>query len=214
MVSIMVSFLLMNQEIKQFNSYRILVWLWITWTLQRKLWKPEASTVPTELHDKRSDTGTLSALGRNWRRSSHVFFSMVWEVFHYSAKKIHVSLNRFLTLFTARFPLPFVFQVIDFFLLDGIQILIQVAFSLLLACKKDLLTKDFEATLKFIRISLPKKFRSGKIVQVDTKILFIKIKYFNYRKPSPKADSASQRMQNEEIETIRGRIFAEKGRKW
>lgn len=71
----------------------------------------------------------------------------------------------FLTLFTARFPLPFVFQIIDFFLLDGIQILVQVAFSLLLVCKKDLLTKDFEATLKFIRVSLPKKFRAETQVQ-------------------------------------------------
>ena len=64
-----------------------------------------------------------------------------------------------LTLFTARFPLPFVFQCIDLFLLDGINVLFQIAFALLSVCRKDLLTKDFESMLKYIRISLPKKFR-------------------------------------------------------
>lgn len=65
---------------------------------------------------------------------------------------------RFLTLFTARFPLPFVFQCIDLFLLDGINVLFQIAFSLLTVCKKDLLARDFESILKYIRVSLPKKF--------------------------------------------------------
>jgi Rab GTPase-activating protein 1 len=66
----------------------------------------------------------------------------------------------FLTLFTARFPLPFVFQCIDFFLLDGINVLFQIALALLYACKKELLSKDFESMLKYIRCKLPKKFRS------------------------------------------------------
>jgi Rab GTPase-activating protein 1 len=68
--------------------------------------------------------------------------------------------RRFLTLFTARFPLPFVFQCIDLFLLDGINVIFQIAFALLSACRKDLLSKDFESMLKYIRVSLPKKFRS------------------------------------------------------
>lgn len=67
----------------------------------------------------------------------------------------------FLTLFTARFPLPFVFHCIDLFLLDGIDVpLFQIAFALLTVCKKDLLARDFESVLKYIRISLPKKFRT------------------------------------------------------
>lgn len=37
--------------------------------------------------------------------------------------------------------------------------LFQIAFSLLSVCKKDLLTRDFESILKYIRVSLPKKFR-------------------------------------------------------
>lgn len=65
----------------------------------------------------------------------------------------------FLTLFTARFPLAFVFNVIDFFLLDGINVLFQIAIALLTVCKKELLTKDFESILKYIRVQLPKKFR-------------------------------------------------------
>jgi hypothetical protein len=66
----------------------------------------------------------------------------------------------FLTLFTARFPLQFVFQCIDLFLLDGINTLFQVAFALLSVCRKDLLSKDFESILKYIRVQLPKKFRT------------------------------------------------------
>uniref|UniRef100_A0A336LY84 CSON008111 protein n=1 Tax=Culicoides sonorensis TaxID=179676 RepID=A0A336LY84_CULSO len=66
----------------------------------------------------------------------------------------------FLTLFTARFPLCFVFHVLDIFLLDGMMIIFQVAMTLLYVCKKDLLELDFEGILKYIRVSLPKKCRS------------------------------------------------------
>ncbi|XP_072386845.1 rab GTPase-activating protein 1-like isoform X1 [Diabrotica undecimpunctata] len=66
----------------------------------------------------------------------------------------------FLTLFTARFPLYFVFHIIDIFLLQGIDTLFQVAIALLMMCKKDLLQLDFEGILKYFRVSLPKKCRS------------------------------------------------------
>lgn len=66
----------------------------------------------------------------------------------------------FLTLFTARFPLYFVFYILDVFLLDGITVLFQVAITLLSACKKDLLELDFEGILKYFRVTLPKKCRS------------------------------------------------------
>ena len=46
------------------------------------------------------------------------------------------------------------------FLLDGINVLFQIAFALLSVCRKDLLSKDFESKLKYIRVSLPKKFRA------------------------------------------------------
>ncbi|XP_017786664.1 PREDICTED: rab GTPase-activating protein 1-like [Nicrophorus vespilloides] len=66
----------------------------------------------------------------------------------------------FLTLFTARFPLFFVFHIIDVFLLQGIDTLFQVALALLMMCMKDLLTLDFEGILKYFRVSLPKKVRT------------------------------------------------------
>ncbi|XP_040156813.1 rab GTPase-activating protein 1 isoform X1 [Anopheles arabiensis] len=66
----------------------------------------------------------------------------------------------FLTLFTARFPLYFVFYILDVFLLDGIPVLFQVALTLLSVCRKDLLELDFEGILKYFRVTLPKKCRS------------------------------------------------------
>lgn len=87
-----------------------------------------------------------------------------------------------LTLFTARFPLPFVFQCIDLFLLDGINVLFQVAFSLLFVCKKDLLSKDFESILKYIRIQLPKKFRAesqvSKLIKIASECKIKKLKKY------------------------------------
>lgn len=82
---------------------------------------------------------------------------------HFTQQKLEVHMfasQWFLTLFTARFPLPFVFQCIDLFLLDGINVIFQIAFTLLSVCKKDLLIKDFESILKYIRVQLPKKVRS------------------------------------------------------
>ncbi|XP_067644061.1 rab GTPase-activating protein 1-like isoform X2 [Eurosta solidaginis] len=66
----------------------------------------------------------------------------------------------FLTLFTARFPLCFVFHVLDVFLLDGIPLLFQVAVTLLSICEADLRQLDFEGILKYFRVTLPKKCRS------------------------------------------------------
>lgn len=67
----------------------------------------------------------------------------------------------FLTLFTARFPLCFVFHVLDVFLLDGIPLLFQVALTLLSICENDLKQLDFEGILKYFRVTLPKKCRSS-----------------------------------------------------
>lgn len=66
----------------------------------------------------------------------------------------------FLTLFTARFPLHFVFHILDVFLLDGMPILFQVALSLLAVCEPELRNLDFEGVLKYVRVALPKKCRS------------------------------------------------------
>ncbi|KAH8257616.1 hypothetical protein KR038_012111 [Drosophila bunnanda] len=67
----------------------------------------------------------------------------------------------FLTLYTARFPLCFVFHVLDVFLLDGLPVLFQVAVTLLSICESDLRQLDFEGILKYFRVTLPKKCRSS-----------------------------------------------------
>ncbi|ALC43878.1 CG7112 [Drosophila busckii] len=67
----------------------------------------------------------------------------------------------FLTLYTARFPLCFVFHVLDVFLLDGLAVLFQVAVTLLSICEADLRQLDFEGILKYFRVTLPKKCRSS-----------------------------------------------------
>ncbi|KAF6212431.1 hypothetical protein GE061_012954, partial [Apolygus lucorum] len=71
----------------------------------------------------------------------------------------------FLTLYTARFPLYFVFHIIDVFLLQGTETLFQVALALLTMCKKDLMQLDFESILKYFRVTLPKKCRHEEVAR-------------------------------------------------
>lgn len=67
----------------------------------------------------------------------HMFSSQWYDLSiffmnHYVNHRLNsILFRRFLTLFTARFPLPFVFQCIDLFLLDGINVLFQIGFALL-----------------------------------------------------------------------------------
>lgn len=85
----------------------------------------------------------------------------LYEHFHNTGVESHMFASQwFLTLFTARFPLYFVFYILDVFLLDGVTVLFQVALTLLSVCKKDLLELDFEGILKYFRVTLPKKCRS------------------------------------------------------
>lgn len=68
------------------------------------------------------------------------------------------------------------------FLLDGINVLFQIAFALLTVCKKDLLNKDFESILKYIRVSLPKKFRAesqvSKLIRLASECKVKKLKKY------------------------------------
>lgn len=58
--------------------------------------------------------------------------SPLWQHFADHHVETHMFASQwFLTLFTARFPLNFVFQIIDVFLLQGIDTLFQVALALL-----------------------------------------------------------------------------------
>jgi len=68
----------------------------------------------------------------------------------------------FLTLFTAKFPLNFIYHVLDWFMLDGMPVIFQIAIALLKFSKKELLSLDFEGVLRFFRVSLPKKFLDNK----------------------------------------------------
>lgn len=74
------------------------------------------------------------------------------------------------------------FQCIDLFLLDGINVLFQIAFALLTVCKKDLLIRDFESILKYIRVTLPKKFRSegqaSKLIRLASECKVKKLKKY------------------------------------
>ncbi|XP_049782057.1 rab GTPase-activating protein 1-like [Schistocerca cancellata] len=90
----------------------------------------------------------------------------LWQHFTEKGVESHMFASQwFLTVFTARFPLYFVFHILDVFLLQGVETLFQVALALLMVCKKELLTLDFETTLKYFRVSLPKKCRSEEVAK-------------------------------------------------
>uniref|UniRef100_A0A0X3PPI6 Rab-GAP TBC domain-containing protein n=2 Tax=Schistocephalus solidus TaxID=70667 RepID=A0A0X3PPI6_SCHSO len=65
-----------------------------------------------------------------------------------------------LTLFTAKFPLNLVFHILDVFLCEGMQFIFKVMITLTRVSRRDLLGLDFEGTLKYFRVTLPKRFRS------------------------------------------------------
>jgi len=81
--------------------------------------------------------------------------------FRYLGVECHMFASQwFLTLFTAKFPLNFVYQVVDIFLSEGELMIFSVAISLLKLSRQQLLTFDFEGCLKFFRVQLPKKYTS------------------------------------------------------
>ncbi|XP_069685787.1 rab GTPase-activating protein 1-like isoform X2 [Periplaneta americana] len=90
----------------------------------------------------------------------------LWQHFSDKGVESHMFASQwFLTLFTARFPLYFVFHIIDVFLLQGVDTLFQVALALLMMCKKELLQLDFESILKYFRVTLPKKCRTEEVAR-------------------------------------------------
>lgn len=143
----------------------------------------------------------------------------LYEHFLQQKLEVHMFASQWLlTLFTARFPLPFVFQCIDLFLLDGINVLFQIAFTLLSVCKKDLLSKDFESILKYIRIQLPKKFRSehqaAKLIRLASECKTKKLKkyeeeYLIQKEDNERIERMLQQYQNkynEDRKVMRGEI--------
>ena len=96
-------------------------------------------------------------------RATKEFISDLHKHFELIGCEPHMySSQWFLTLFTAKFPLNFIYHVLDWFMLDGMQVIFQVAVALLKFSKKELLLLDFEGVLRFFRVTLPKKFLDNK----------------------------------------------------
>ncbi|KOB72146.1 putative rab6 gtpase activating protein, gapcena [Operophtera brumata] len=57
----------------------------------------------------------------------------------------------FLTLFTAKFPLHLVYHILDVFLLQGTDMMFQVALALLSRSRKDLLANNYEGIQNYFR---------------------------------------------------------------
>lgn len=131
----------------------------------------------------------------------------LWDHFEQNGVETHMFASQwFLTLFTARFPLFFVFHVLDLFLLDGLTVLFQVAMTLLYICKKDLLELDFEGILKYIRVSLPKKCRS----EAQTRKLMKMVCEWKVKKLKKYEDEYRLQKQEEEREQAALKYYEEK----
>ncbi|XP_071447780.1 rab GTPase-activating protein 1-like isoform X2 [Hetaerina americana] len=146
----------------------------------------------------------------------------LWQHFCERGVESHMFGSQwFLTLFTAKFPLCFVYHILDVFLLQGMDTLFQVALALLMNSQKELLQLDFEGILKYFRVTLPKKCRNEetakKLVKLacSTKVKKLK-KYeaeFNALKESqdgvvPVSDVVEEEVQqtSESLELERTRI--------
>lgn len=161
------------------ESFQVLVAIMYDYGL-RELYKQNFENLSMSLHQ-------LTCMLRDQLPDLH-------EHFVNQKLEVHMFASQwFLTLFTARFPLPFVFQCIDLFLLDGITTLFQVAFALLSVCRKELLSKDFESMLKYIRVQLPKKFRSetqvSKLIKLASECKIKKLKKYEEEYMIQKVDN-------------------------
>eukprot|EP01103_Thecamoeba_quadrilineata_P016751 TRINITY_DN5692_c0_g1_i1.p1 TRINITY_DN5692_c0_g1~~TRINITY_DN5692_c0_g1_i1.p1 ORF type:complete len:529 (+),score=133.76 TRINITY_DN5692_c0_g1_i1:30-1589(+) len=64
----------------------------------------------------------------------------------------------FLTLFSSKFPQPFVYRLFDIFLNEGLDFLLRVSLSLLKDNRSAFIHASFEEILQFFRVNLPKKY--------------------------------------------------------
>ncbi|XP_064292034.1 rab GTPase-activating protein 1-like isoform X2 [Plodia interpunctella] len=114
----------------------------------------------------------------------------------------------FLTVFTARFPLPLVYHILDVFLLQGVDTLFQVALALLSRSRKDLLTHDFEGVLKYFRVTLPKKCRaeeaSRQIVKLACSMKVKRLGKYQAEYEKFIKESAEKEKINVELERLKG----------
>ncbi|KAK7869744.1 hypothetical protein R5R35_008281 [Gryllus longicercus] len=136
----------------------------------------------------------------------------LWQHFSEKGVEFHMFASQwFLTLFTARFPLYFVFHILDVFLLQGVDTLFQVALALLMMCKKDLLQLDFEAILKYFRVSLPKKCRTEEVarqlMRLATSIKVKKLKKYEQDFNTLKEAQDSAEQYNNELENLKSTLM-------
>ncbi|XP_045785954.1 rab GTPase-activating protein 1-like isoform X1 [Maniola jurtina] len=114
----------------------------------------------------------------------------------------------FLTVFTARFPLPLVYHILDVFLLQGMDTLFQVSLALLTRARKDLLQHDFEGILKYFRVTLPKKCRaeeaSRQIVKLACSIKVKRLQKYQLEYEKFVKESAEKEKINVELERLKG----------
>ncbi|XP_052747498.1 rab GTPase-activating protein 1-like isoform X2 [Bicyclus anynana] len=114
----------------------------------------------------------------------------------------------FLTVFTARFPLPLVYHILDVFLLQGMDTLFQVSLALLTRARKDLLQHDFEGVLKYFRVTLPKKCRaeeaSRQIVKLACSIKVKRLQKYQLEYEKFIKETAENEKINVELERLKG----------
>ncbi|CAI2355522.1 unnamed protein product [Caenorhabditis sp. 36 PRJEB53466] len=85
----------------------------------------------------------------------------LWKHLNHIGIETHMYASQwFLTLFTAKFPLQMVFFILDLFLSKGMNTIFHISLALLQDAKTDLLQLDFEGTLKYFRVSLPRRYRT------------------------------------------------------
>ncbi|XP_038208621.1 rab GTPase-activating protein 1-like isoform X1 [Zerene cesonia] len=113
----------------------------------------------------------------------------------------------FLTVFTARFPLPLVYHILDVFLLQGMDTLFQVSLALLTRSRKDLLQHDFEGVLKYFRVTLPKKCRaeesSRQIVKLACSIKVKRLQKYQLEYEKFIKETAEKEKINVELERLK-----------
>ncbi|CAG9815561.1 unnamed protein product [Phaedon cochleariae] len=136
----------------------------------------------------------------------------LWDHFVEHHIETHMFASQwFLTLFTARFPLYFVFHIIDIFLLQGIDTLFQIALALLMVCKKDLLLLDFEGILKYFRVSLPKKCRTEEaakqLIKLACSIKVKKLKKYEIEFMALKEAADNAEKEASEVEQLRETVL-------
>ncbi|XP_065226884.1 rab GTPase-activating protein 1-like isoform X1 [Planococcus citri] len=131
----------------------------------------------------------------------------LWQHFKEMGIETHMFASHwFLTLYTARFPLYFVFYILDVVLVQGLDTLFQIALSLIISSKKELLTLDFENILKFFQATLPKKCRkqryAKKIITRACNIKLKKLKKYEDEFIEMKAIQENAEQYNDELDRL------------